>query len=94
MSEYNFFFFLNYSDSNERLAAAATAVLAESALCRSGRNSSFTSQKRPSTTFAEESNSDAKKTKSILKFITWNVDGLNEKNLVLRTKAVCKTILR
>ncbi|GBO35294.1 Tyrosyl-DNA phosphodiesterase 2, partial [Araneus ventricosus] len=76
--------------SNKGLAAAATAVLAESALCRNAGNSS---QKRASTTSAEELNSDTKKTKTNLTFITWNIDGLNEKNLMLRTKAVCKAIL-
>ncbi|CAL1263402.1 unnamed protein product [Larinioides sclopetarius] len=76
--------------SNKGLAAAATAVLAESALCR---NVGSSSQKRASTTSGEELNSDTKKIKTNLTFITWNIDGLNEKNLMLRTKAVCKAIL-
>ena len=63
--------------SQEGLAAAATAVLAESALSKSSsRNSSL----------------DQTPTSSTLKFITWNIDGLNEKNLKLRTQAVCKSI--
>lgn len=63
--------------SQEGLAAAATAVLAESALSKpSSRNSSL--NKTP--------------TSSTLKFITWNIDGLNEKNIKVRTTAVCKSI--
>ncbi|CAL1280482.1 unnamed protein product [Larinioides sclopetarius] len=41
-------------------------------------------------TSTEKLNSD---TKSVLKFITWNVDGLDEEDLIPRTDAVCKTIL-
>lgn len=66
-------------ESNDRLAAAATAVLAESALSHS-----TSSTNTPSL--------DNTPTSSTLKFITWNIDGLNEKNLKLRTKAVCKNI--
>ncbi|KAG8187623.1 hypothetical protein JTE90_027033 [Oedothorax gibbosus] len=101
------------------LAAAATAVLVESALSRSSRNSQSNShqpffnaedssqitRKRPSSHSSDFSATEAKKTSpesgvkpgevkpSTLKFITWNIDGLNEKNLMLRTKAVCKTII-
>ncbi|XP_054707550.1 tyrosyl-DNA phosphodiesterase 2-like [Uloborus diversus] len=63
--------------SSKGLAAAATAVLAESALSR-GAESPRSKEMKPSST---------------LKFITWNIDGLNEKNLKLRTKAVAKNII-
>nr|GBM99454.1 Tyrosyl-DNA phosphodiesterase 2 [Araneus ventricosus]GBM99486.1 Tyrosyl-DNA phosphodiesterase 2 [Araneus ventricosus] len=43
-------------------------------------------------TSAEELNSDTK-TKSVLKFITWNTDGLHREHLIPRAEAVCRTIL-
>lgn len=67
--------------SSKGLAAAATAVLAESAL-----SSGSSIKKRKSSIL------DNKPSASTLKFITWNIDGLNEKNLKLRTQAVCKNI--
>ncbi|XP_042901699.1 tyrosyl-DNA phosphodiesterase 2 [Parasteatoda tepidariorum] len=89
-------------DGSERgLAAAATAVLAESASAAMKRKSD--SMQNPSLTAALKRLSGASnqgssqitedKSSSILKFITWNIDGLNEKNIKLRTKAVCKSIL-
>ncbi|GFT07532.1 tyrosyl-DNA phosphodiesterase 2 [Nephila pilipes] len=76
--------------SCEGLAAAATAMLAESALCRGAKSS----QKRKfSETCKTPSSSEKKESSPVLRFITWNIDGLDEKNLMLRTKAVCKTIL-
>ncbi|PRD23060.1 UNVERIFIED_CONTAM: Tdp2 [Trichonephila clavipes] len=76
--------------SSEGLAAAATAVLAESVLCR-GANSS--KKRKFSDISKAHSSSERKETNPVLRFITWNIDGLDEKNLMLRTKAVCKTIL-
>ncbi|XP_035225371.1 tyrosyl-DNA phosphodiesterase 2-like [Stegodyphus dumicola] len=62
--------------SDRSLAAAATALITESAL-------SDVSSAEPANQVSSNK----------LKFITWNIDGLNEKNLKLRTKAIYKNIL-
>lgn len=84
------------------LAAAATAVITETALSfRSGsrppnRRNKVSDQTASSHTGQTSSSSDSSvptvKQDSDLKFITWNIDGLSEKNLKLRTRAVCKRI--
>ncbi|KAK8774853.1 hypothetical protein V5799_010614, partial [Amblyomma americanum] len=63
--------------SRPSLAAAATAIFAEAATSSSnGSRSAAATQGHP----------------NALKLITWNTDGIDEKNLVLRAKAVCSTI--
>ncbi|XP_013790917.1 tyrosyl-DNA phosphodiesterase 2-like [Limulus polyphemus] len=67
-------------DSPRSLAAAATAVITETITAN-----------RDSPQIKTEEVADIS---TKLKFITWNIDGLSESNLKLRTKAVCKIIKR
>lgn len=63
--------------SRPSLAAAATAIFAEAATSSSnGSRSTAATQGHP----------------NALKLITWNTDGIDEKNLVLRARAICSTI--
>lgn len=63
--------------SRPSLAAAATAIFAEAATSnRNGPRATDVSEGQPNT----------------LKLISWNTDGIDDKNLVLRAKAVCSTI--
>ncbi|GIY05976.1 tyrosyl-DNA phosphodiesterase 2 [Caerostris extrusa] len=82
-------------DSSQALAAAATAVLAESAFCH-GASSSHRKRRSDISTdqlCLESTRNQIVQQSCTLKFITWNIAGLCEKNLVLRTKAVCKAVL-
>lgn len=63
--------------SRPSLAAAATAIFAEAAT--SGSNGPRAPEGLP-------------ESPNILRLISWNTDGIDDKNLVLRAKAVCSTI--
>lgn len=67
------------SGSQESLAAAATAMLRESSVVQENPTTSTETltKKEGETSFPE-----------VFKFITWNIDGLDQKNLQIRTKAV------
>lgn len=50
------------------------------------------SEEETSTHAQQGASKEVNKELKEFRFITWNIDGLNEKNLVLRTEAVCKII--